>query len=109
VLLFTSGQYHGAMPAELPYIASKAALHELTRSLAVHLMPRGITVNCINPGPNDTGYADAASRAAVTAANPGARWSTPTDTARLVGWLLSDEADWVTGQTIASDGGWSSR
>ena len=31
------------------------------------------------------------------------------DTARLVAWLLSDEADWITGQTIASDGGWSSR
>lgn len=109
VLLFTSGQYHGALPDELPYIASKAALHEVTRSLAVHLMPRRITVNCINPGPNDTGYADAETRAAITAASPGARWSTPADTARLVGWLLSDEADWVTGQTIASDGGWSSR
>jgi 3-oxoacyl-[acyl-carrier protein] reductase len=109
VLLFTSGQYHGAMPAELPYIASKAALHEITRSLAVHLSPRAITVNCINPGPNDTGYADDATRAAVAALNPGRRWSTPTDTARLVAWLLSDEADWVTGQTIASDGGWSAR
>jgi len=109
VLLFTSGQYHGAMPGELPYIASKAALHEVTRSLAVHLAPRRITVNCINPGPNDTGYANDELRAAVAAANPGGRWSTPTDTARLIAWLLSDEADWVTGQTIASDGGWSSR
>ncbi|MEV6495328.1 SDR family oxidoreductase [Actinoplanes sp. NPDC051633] len=109
VLWMTSGQYHGAMPAELPYIASKAALHELTRSLAVHLMPRGITVNCINPGPNDTGYADDALRAEVTRLNPGGRWSAPADTARLVAWLLSDEADWVTGQTIASDGGWSAR
>jgi 3-oxoacyl-[acyl-carrier protein] reductase len=109
VVLFTSGQYSGAMPAELPYIASKAALHELTRSLAVHLIERGITVNCINPGPNDTGYADAETHAAVAALNPGRRWSTPTDTARLIAWLLSDEADWVTGQTIASDGGWSSR
>ena len=109
VLLFTSGQYHGAMPAELPYIASKAALHELTPSLAVHLMPRGITVNCVNPGPNDTGYADDETRVAVAARSPGGRWSTPADTARLVGWLLSDEADWITGQTIASDGGWSAR
>lgn len=109
ILLFTSGQYHGAMPAELPYIASKGALHQLTRSLATHLMPRGITVNCIDPGPNDTGYADAATKAAVTAANPGRRWSTPTDTARLVAWSASDEADWITGQTIASDGGWSAR
>lgn len=107
VMLFTSGQYHGAMPAELPYIASKAALRELTPSLAAHLMPRGITVNCINPGPNDTGYADAETIAAIAARNPGGRWSTPTDTARLVAWLASDEADWVTGQVIASDGGWS--
>jgi 3-oxoacyl-[acyl-carrier protein] reductase len=108
-LLFTSGQYHGAMPGELPYIASKAALHEVTRSLAVHLAARQITVNCINPGPNDTGYADEERHAAVAAANPGGRWSTPTDAARLIAWLLSDEADWVTGQTIASDGGWASR
>src|SRR3954447_1576738 len=107
VLLFTSGQYHGAMPGELPYIASKAALHELTRSLAVHLAPRGITVNCVNPGPNDTGYADEAARVAVAARSPSGRWGTPADTAKLVAWLLSDEADWVTGQTIASDGGWS--
>lgn len=109
VVLFTSGQYHSAMPGELPYIASKAALYQLTPSLAVHLMHRGITVNCVDPGPNDTGYADAATRAAVAARNPGGRWSTPTDTARLVAWLLSDEADWVTGQVIASDGGWSAR
>ncbi|MEZ0164212.1 SDR family oxidoreductase [Kineococcus sp. LSe6-4] len=109
VVLFTSGQYHGAMPAELPYIASKAALHGLTRSLAVHLAPQAITVNCVDPGPNDTGYADEELRAAVAAAHPGGRWSTPVDTARLVGWLLSDEAGWITGQTIASDGGWSAR
>ncbi len=107
IMLFTSGQYHGAMPAELPYIASKAALRELTPSLAVQLMPRGITVNCINPGPNDTGYADAEAIALVAARSPGGRWGAPADTARLVAWLASDEADWVTGQVIASDGGWS--
>jgi 3-oxoacyl-[acyl-carrier protein] reductase len=107
VVLFTSGQYHGAMPDELPYIASKAALHELTPSLAVELMPRGITVNCVDPGPTDTGYADAAALAAVVARMPGGRWGQPDDVARLVGWLVSDEAAWITGRTIASDGGWS--
>ena len=110
ILFFTSGQYHGAMADELPYIASKGALHQLTGSVAAHLMPRGITVNCVNPGPNDTGYADDATRAWVAErANPGRRWGTPTDAARLVAWLVSDEADWVTGQVIASDGGWSAR
>jgi 3-oxoacyl-[acyl-carrier protein] reductase len=109
ILFFTSGQYHGAMPAELPYIASKGALHQVTGSVAVHLMPRGITVNCVNPGPNDTGYADDATRAAVAAAIPGRRWGTPADAARLVAWLVSDEAAWVTGQVLASDGGWSVR
>ncbi|MDQ2729751.1 MAG: SDR family oxidoreductase [Actinomycetota bacterium] len=107
VVLFTSGQYHGGMPTELPYVASKGALHQLTASLAAHLMARGITVNCIDPGPNDTGYADAETRAAVTARNPGGRWSSPADTARLVAWLVSDDAEWITGQVIASDGGWS--
>lgn len=107
VVLFTSGQYHGVMPAELPYIASKAALRELTPTLAAHLAGRAITVNCVNPGPNDTGHHDAAAWAWVAERNPGGRASTPQDTARLVGWLVSDEADWVTGQVIASDGGWS--
>jgi len=109
VVLFTSGQYHGSMPNELPYIASKGALHQLTPSLAAHLMPRRITVNCLDPGPNDTGYADEASREHVARRNPGGRWGTPDDAARAVAWLVSDEAEWVTGQVLASDGGWSIR
>ncbi len=109
IVLFTSGQYHGAMPDELPYIASKAVVQQLTASLAVALAPAGITVNCVNPGPNDTGYATPALRRRVEEAMPTGRWGDPGDAARLVGWLCSDEADWVTGQTIASDGGWSAR
>ena len=109
IVLFTSGQYHGAMPDELPYIASKAVLQQLTASLAVALAPRAITVNCVNPGPNDTGYATTELRRLVEAAMPAGRWGRPEDAARLVAWLCSDEAAWVTGQTIASDGGWSAR
>ncbi len=107
VVLFTSGQYRGAMPDELPYVASKGALHQLTPSLAAHLAPRGITVNCVDPGPTDTGYADDAARASVAARHPRGRWGSPSDAARLVAWLVADEAAWVTGQVIASDGGWS--
>ncbi len=109
VVTFTSGQYHAAMPSELPYIASKAVLQQLTASLAVELAPRRITVNCVDPGPNDTAYASAELYRRVEEAVPMGRWGRPEDAARLVAWLCSDEADWVTGQTIASDGGWSAR
>jgi 3-oxoacyl-[acyl-carrier protein] reductase len=97
------------MPEELPYIASKAVVQQLTAPLAVELAPHRITVNCVNPGPNDTGYATGELRRRVEQAMPAGRWGRPEDTARLVAWLLSDDADWVTGQTIASDGGWSAR
>jgi len=57
VILMTSGQHLGPMPRELAYVASKGALQQLTASLAAHLAPRGITVNTVNPGATDTGYA----------------------------------------------------
>ena len=73
-------------------------------------VPRGITVNCVNPGPNDTGYADTATREFVAAHMPLARrWGQPADIAELVAFLVSDRAAWITGQTIDSDGGWSVR
>jgi 3-oxoacyl-[acyl-carrier protein] reductase len=107
VVLFTSGQYHGSMPGELPYIASKGALHQVTGSLAAELMSRGVTVNAIDPGPTDTRYADPGTHGWVAGLIPGGRWGEPDDAARLVSWLVSDEGAWVTGQVIASDGGWS--
>jgi 3-oxoacyl-[acyl-carrier protein] reductase len=66
-------------------------------------------VNCVNPGPNDTRYATGKLRRQAAEAMPAGRWGRPDDTARLVAWLCSDEAEWVTGQTIAADGGWSTR
>jgi 3-oxoacyl-[acyl-carrier protein] reductase len=107
VVLFTSGQYHGAMSSELAYVASKGALQQLTASLAAHLMPTATTVNCVNPGPNDTGYATGEIRRGVASRTPGGRWGTPDGDARLLAWLVSDEAVWVTGKVIASDGEWS--
>lgn len=110
VVLFTSGQHHEAMPAELPYVASKAALHQLTPSLAVALAAKRITVNCVDPGPTDTGaHLPEELRDRIASRIPLGRWGRPSDAARLVAWLMSDEAEWVTGQVIASDGGWSAR
>lgn len=105
VVLFTSGQGKGPMPGEVPYVASKGAIEQVTPTLAAELMARNITVNAIDPGPTDTGWADAATHAAVSAAMPRGRWGTPDDAARLVAWLAGPDSDWVTGQVIHSDGG----
>jgi len=45
------------MPGEIPYIATKGALQQLTASLALWFTPQRVTVNCVDPGPVDTGYA----------------------------------------------------
>ena len=105
VILLTSGQHLHPMPGELAYAASKGALHQLTASLAAHLAPHGITVNTVNPGATDTGYATEEQRQAVIAAAPAGRWGRPDDAARLIGWLASGDAGWVTGQVINSTGG----
>jgi 3-oxoacyl-[acyl-carrier protein] reductase len=110
IVLFTTGVHQGPMPDEIPYVVSKAAIQGATATLAAALAPTGATVNCVNPGPNDTGYADETTRSTVASRMPlAARWGTPTDTAELVAWLLSDAAGWITGQTIDSDGGWGIR
>ncbi|MFE7570249.1 SDR family NAD(P)-dependent oxidoreductase [Streptomyces sp. NPDC057539] len=54
-VLFTSGQPRGPMPEELPYVLSKGAVQQMTASVGHGLASRGITVNCIDPGPTDTG------------------------------------------------------
>jgi 3-oxoacyl-[acyl-carrier protein] reductase len=105
VVLFTSGQQLGPMPGELAYATSKGALVGITPSLADVLADRGITVNTVNPGPTDTGYADEPTRERVARRFPAGRWGAPDDVARLVAWLCTDDAAWITGQVINSEGG----
>ena len=105
IVLMTSGQHLHPMPSELAYVASKGALHQLTASLAAHLAPRAITVNTVNPGATDTGYASPDVHESVRVASPQGRWGRPEDAARLIGWLCTDDACWVTGQVINSTGG----
>jgi 3-oxoacyl-[acyl-carrier protein] reductase len=105
VILLTSGQHLGPMANEVAYAASKGALHQITATLAEILIPQGITVNTVNPGPTDTGYADPRDHAEVVRQMPLGRWGQPDDAARLIGWLVSDDAHWVTGQIVNSEGG----
>lgn len=105
VVLFTSGQHLGPMPGELDYALSKGAVHQMTLPFASALIRRGITLNTVNPGPVDTGYLTGEDREKVAVRFPRGRWGQPEDTARLVGWLCTDEAAWVVGQVIDSEGG----
>lgn len=105
VVLFTSGQHIAPMAEEIPYALSKGAIHQIVASLADALADRGITVNVVNPGPTDTGYATADTHVQVAGMFPARRWGSPTDVANLVAWLVSREAEWITGQVLNSEGG----
>jgi 3-oxoacyl-[acyl-carrier protein] reductase len=103
VILMTSGQHLAPMSREVAYAVSKGALHQATKTLADELIDRGITVNTVNPGPTATGW-DIANQDPQPAM-PLGRWGQPADAARLIAWLCSDDAGWITGQVIDSEGG----
>ena len=105
VVLMTSGQNLGPMRGEIAYAASKGALAAITATLSDTLIDRGITVNCVNPGPVDTGWAKPELFEAVKDRLPLGRWGEPDDPARLIAWLVSGEGRWVTGQVLNSEGG----
>jgi 3-oxoacyl-[acyl-carrier protein] reductase len=105
VVLFTSGQHRAPMSRELPYAISKGAIHQMTLSLADALADRGITVNTVNPGPTDTGWASPELAIQVGRALPRGRWNTPDETAAVVAWLVGDDAATVTGNVIDAEAG----
>jgi len=105
IVLFTSGQHIGPMADEIAYAVSKGAIHQMTASLSDALIDRGVTVNCVNPGPTDTGWARERSKATIARMFPAGRWGTPDDVANLVAWLVSEPAAWITGQVLDSEGG----
>jgi NAD(P)-dependent dehydrogenase (short-subunit alcohol dehydrogenase family) len=90
------------------YGASKAAVHFLTKNLAVRLAPQGVTVNAIAPGPFESqmmAYMLDNFRDRIEKENPLGRIGRPTDMAALALYLASDAASYLNGQVIALDGG----
>ncbi|MBB5916305.1 3-oxoacyl-[acyl-carrier protein] reductase [Nocardia transvalensis] len=106
VVMMTSGQdIAGGMPGEIAYALQKGALASVTRSLATSLADRRITVNTVNPGPVDTDYMSGAEYDYIASLFPVGRWGMPDDPARLIAWLATDEAEWITGNVIDAEGG----
>ena len=90
------------------YGASKAAVHFLTKNLAVKLAPRGLTVNAIAPGPFESKmmeYTLSKFQEKIEKENPLGRIGNPHDMAGLALYLAADSTRYVTGQVIAIDGG----
>lgn len=90
------------------YAAAKAGLIGFTRSIAREVASRNITVNAVAPGFIETDITASltdATKEQVLAQIPLARWGQPTDVAQLVTFLASDAAAYITGQTLAVDGG----
>ncbi|MCE0449877.1 MULTISPECIES: SDR family oxidoreductase [Brevibacillus] len=105
IINMTSGQSKGPMVGEIAYAATKGAVDALTTTLAAEVATRGITVNAVNPGPTDSGWMNDEIKHYLLQQFPFGRIGQPEDAARLVAFLASDEAEWITGQIMHSEGG----
>ena len=95
-------------PGQVNYSSSKAALNGFTKSLAKEVGSRNITVNCVAPGFIDTdmtSYIEENERNKILKKIPLNKFGSPEDISKLVMFLISDEASYITGQTISIDGG----
>ena len=105
IVNLTSGQSLGQMPNEIAYAITKGAIETLTYTLSQEIASKGITINAVNPGPNDTGWMNENLKSTLRNQFPMNRLGVPNDTANLIGFLISEEAEWITGQIIHSEGG----
>jgi len=99
-----------AIANQVPYSASKGGVGQLTKVMALSLAPYGIRVNAIGPGSIMTDMlasvaTDRAARNRVLSRTPLGRVGDPSEIAGIAAFLASDDASYVTGQTIYADGG----
>jgi 3-oxoacyl-[acyl-carrier protein] reductase len=92
-------------PTEISYGASKAAMESYSRAAADELGRYGITVNVVAPGPIQTGWIAPEREVEVAAASPLGRVGQPDDVADVIVFLASEQARWLTGQTLFVGGG----
>lgn len=99
-----------AIANQVPYSVSKGGMNQLTRVMALSLAPFGIRVNAIGPGSIMTDMlasvnADPAAKNRILSRTPMGRIGDPSEIASVAAFLASDDASYVTGQTIYADGG----
>jgi glucose 1-dehydrogenase len=100
-----------AIPNQVPYVVSKGAINQLTKVMALNLAPHGIRVNGIGPGTILTELAKKAvlsspeARHTILSRTPMGRCGEPEEIAGIAAFLASDDASYMTGQTIFADGG----
>lgn len=94
-----------AFPGQISYGASKAAMEAYTRGIAYEVGKYGITVNCIAPGPVQTGYITPELEQQVLPDIPLGRVGRPEDIANAAVFLASEQSSWITGEVIKVSGG----
>ena len=106
VVAMSSSGARSVVPHYLSQGVAKAALESLVRYLAVELAPRGVTVNAVATARLDRpGMAEPELSRMLAARTPGGRLTRPTDVADVIALLCGDDAAWIQGQTITTDGG----
>jgi 3-oxoacyl-[acyl-carrier protein] reductase len=105
IINLSSGQGLNPMSGELAYAATKGAVEAFSRSLSAEVARLKITVNAVDPGATDTGWISSELKTKWEAESPMGRMGVPEDAARLIRFLASAEAEWITGQVIHSRGG----